>query len=385
MSDLIDFTEVLANAFIKISSDELGSFTTQPLNSKQRAEVHELCKNAGLITKSLSIFNCPEKRIEIKKSNPSEIVDFEITKEMIEFFAKFAQVPIPTTNPLSVTYYLEELKKYYNCHLWSIFIKEVQKNGLGKLRYDCGHVRTEIIKYIKENPEYVAFCELPTSDLNQRAPIEIRTKNSIYQQNHTNKHFISVDIKSANYTFLKSVCPSITKSWKELVGTFVDSEFIAESKYIREIVFGELGNKKLLSNILLLIKRVFDLVESDDVLRSALVKTVCTTDEIIYEVSDNYDIAYFNSKIHEIDPDQSVYRVEKFKLVQLTPYPYFVKEIDMPTGINKIQFKSINKNHIMQCIKHYEGRPVNTADKKFMCEEFEATFDDVLVFDKKYN
>jgi hypothetical protein len=356
--------------FVKSGLTE--NHTTIPLTSLERAIVHEVCKNAGLLSISIPIYGSDKKRIQIIKRNSPE--EFIVTQEMVEFFSKFAQIPIACHNPKYIEYYLKELGDYYNCHLWDIFIKEVREKGLPTLKHKIGHVRTEIIKYFRENQDYINLCSQ-----HLEPPKDITTKDNIYNATHVGKYFLSVDVKFANYTYLKSMCPSITHKWEDLVLLYVDSQFIAKSKYIREIIFGELGNRKLLTNILSLVKRVIDIIKNDPKLLNTMKKVMCSIDEVIYEVDKEFDVNAFIEIVKTIDPDETTYRIEKFKLIQLKPYSYFVKEIH--TG--KVQFKSIQKNFVLQCIKYYQGKQLELFDKKFMQDGFEATFDDELIFESQ--
>lgn len=117
-------------------------------------------------------------------------------------------------------------------------------------------------------------------------------------------------------------------------------------------------------------------------------KVVCSTDEIIYEIDKSYDISDFINSIKQIDPSESVYRVEKFNLLQLCPYNYFVKIIQANTNIDdiklfntKYQFKLMPKRHLIQCIKHCESETnITELDKKITFEDEDVTQDNQLVF-----
>lgn len=73
-------------------------------------------------------------------------------------------------------------------------------------------------------------------------------------------------------------------------------------------------------------------------------KIVCTTDEIIYNIKDEtkFNLEFFmedlRKKINNID---LIYRVEQFRLRQLYPYDYFIKEI-INQNTNKIKY-NLNK------------------------------------------
>lgn len=358
----------------KVLDCEIESFITPPLNSAERAKVHEYCKNLGLLTKTLKIHGLIEKKIQIFKFDPNSeaVQSFEITHEMVDFFSRYSLVPLPTNNPQNVLYYVDEMKDYYSCHLWDIFLEEVKATGFSKMRDECNKIKSGIIGEINKNVDYIEFCnsEIPM-------PKSIINKSSIYNHTHSGKYFVSIDIKSANFTNLKKYCPSIPRQWKAFVGRFSGSKFLAESKHLREIIFGELKNKKLFSTIWLMMHDVDNLLATVQELYQQLKKVMCTMDEIIYEVDKDFDITPIQNLVLTIDPSREIYRIEKFKLVQLSPHQYFVKEL----SDGQIQFKSIPKYLIMQCIKYYNKKSLTEYDKKFSFEDFEATFSDLLIFD----
>lgn len=108
---------------------------------------------------------------------------------------------------------------------------------------------------------------------------------------------------------------------------------------------------------------------------------MCLVHEIIYEIDKNYDITNLLRSVAQVDPLQTIYRVEKIRLTQLCPYNYFVKEIEN-VGKIKVQFKSIQKRHIIQCIKHYEhDTNILEIDKKITIDGEYMTIDDKSVFE----
>lgn len=77
--------------------------------------------------------------------------------------------------------------------------------------------------------------------------IDTRQKYDIYNIANSGKIFLSIDIIQANFTILRDLCPSIfvkdskVLSWYKFVKNLTKSEFIAKSKYFRELVFGNTG------------------------------------------------------------------------------------------------------------------------------------------------
>jgi hypothetical protein len=183
----------------------------------------------------------------------------------------------------------------------------------------------------------------------------------------------------------KNTNSAYTGTWADFVSKFTPSKFIQESKYFREYVFGELGSKKIDKFMSEIIYDLEQLIKSNVNLSGQINKIGCTRDEIIYEIidSDNFDFDNLIDSIRTIDSDFLVYRIETFYLRQLKPYDYFVKEISKSNDpkSHKVQIKQVPKHFIPQVIKHYTKKPIESADKKFMFENFICSFDSGLQFD----
>lgn len=390
----------IENILKKIIDGEIESYTTQPLNGIERKFFHNLAETFGLQTKSLNPTNPTNSDVNKKiiiislknidqtnkynnsPTNLSNLInlisptDNSITRELIDFFSKYTSVPIPCNNPEYIDYYLRILSKYYDTNLWTIFIDEINANGFEKMKKDIFSVKNSIINEIKNNSEY----QNNQNNQNDKIILEnlknITTSDnkSIYNDNNVGKYFVSIDIISANFSYLKYICPSIKSKWVDMVKQYTESNFIANSKPFREIIFGQLGNKKIQKGIQTLIEPINSIVNSkytDD-----MIKKVCSNDEIIYEISKDYDITQFVNDIEKNCPLFSIYRIEKFTIEKLNPYQYYVKnKIDL----NKIEFKCIPKKHIIQCIKYFENdKTICLIDRKFNHEGEDVTIDQPL-------
>ena len=166
----------------------------------------------GLVSKS---FNVCEGKGQMYIELPTKIDQSSfITREAVEFFIRFSGIPIPCTNPIYIEYYLKTLSNYYDVELWNLFVADLKLFGMSFIRHELNNVKTFIINEITSNNEYQQFCtrqlEIP----------QIETKNEIYNVENIGKYFISIDIKSANFTFLKCMCPSINIEWKNLMGCY---------------------------------------------------------------------------------------------------------------------------------------------------------------------
>lgn len=111
--------------------------------------------------------------------------------------------------------------------------------------YEC---REKLIQTVKTTND---FQEFNTSNISQKFvtnPIAKPNKTSSYTQDSEQKYYLSIDLKSANFTALHFVNPNIlknTRSYKEFVRYVLDNEFFidyfSESKYCRQVIFGQLN------------------------------------------------------------------------------------------------------------------------------------------------
>ena len=232
-------------------------------------------------------------------------------------------------------------------------------------------ITNKVIAYIKNEPEYIDFC-------NKIINIpDIKLKHDVYNYENNNKYFVSIDIKSANFRVLKHYCPNIdglNGEWSDFLEKFTKSKFLLHSKQFREMIFGNLGNKKLGTLPITFIDDVREVLTRHMFLIS---KTCCTTDEIIYHIHniDSFRIDKFMEIVEKVHP--GYFHIDVFKLVQIGNFPYFVKQYI--NSNKKNEFKGIPKKLIMQCIKYYSNKPIEEIDRKFTDDNgYIATYDNSI-------
>jgi len=365
----------------QIMDGTMEIYETAALNSKERSEVHETIKKYDAIESvSVSISGSPLKKITIKKKNALvEKTKFEpvVNSAMIRYFCDYMKVPFPVFSEKYVDYYLDVLDKYYDCKAkWKIYLDELEKNSLGSIKNEVNSVYAKVIDYVKSHEEYKEFIA------KQHTIPDISMGNELYSVVNKDKTFVSIDVRSANYRVLKTYCPILCENleWTDFIRKFTDNEFIINSKYAREVLFGKLGCKPIGKMPIIFIDNVIKHVDTK--YSSYLKKMRCSNDEIVYEViSDKINefvplIDEFRARVNELD--NKCYRVDVFKLKQLGTRAFFVKEL---IGSDKVEFKAVPKKFSVQSVKFYEGKPITDLDKKFTDEmELIATYDS-SVFD----
>lgn len=199
-------------------------------------------------------------------------------------------------------------------------------------------------------------------------------KNTVYHDTCVGKTFISIDIKSGNFSALRSYSKNLvfhTDSWVELISKYTDSKHIQESKYIRQVIFGACNPKAqinyesaLIGNLLrVLIEDIPDL----DVYGVA-------ADEIILNMplSNKQDFyTLIQKEVATISAGMDVpFHVEMFDLFKVGDYGWV--KLVYPTMGGCIQFfpefKGINAEVFHMIVKYYFCKKITDDDLVFWHE-----------------
>jgi hypothetical protein len=392
-----------------ILDSKIEYWMSEPIDGVHRYQIHNMVETIdefnNLMTRTICVEGiCGKKKIMMeKKVSDNNICDEsnllnahqinEITTEQIDLFVKYSKIPIPINLPEHINYYISLLFPYYNINSYNDFISDINKLGFHKIKVDILFVKNKVINKLKSNDEYQNFISSKT--IISKYPKDFITQSkSIYNSTNVGKNLISIDIKSANWTCYKKITQmDMNIQWYDMINKFTPSKFICKSKYLREVIFGEINSKKLIK---FTGDFLFDLDQVISLQYPNIKKITCLTDEIIYEIMyiDGFNFDEFISKIKVVDENfNSIYRVEQFKLKQFLPYDYYVKEItqssDFVDCTNKsflvpvqVQFKQIPKHYICQAIKYYQDKQPEQLDMKFMFENIPCSFDTKLCFDK---
>ncbi|AYV83631.1 MAG: hypothetical protein Hyperionvirus9_48 [Hyperionvirus sp.] len=266
----------------------------------------------------------------------------------------------------NLDYYINLLDKYYNIKpLIQLITDDITTFGsIAKLKEHTNQLSQIIIDNIKSKPAYEDFIKYKKT-IPKSANI-----GKLYHEDNNFKLFISIDIKTANFTLARQFDPEIfdgSPTWSEYISKFSTSSFLKQSKPFREIIFGKLfGN--------------FDTICSDTIskiipeISSEYHLTHKSHDEAIYQIDEESLYQKLNDFISKKYPN--IFHIRMFRLVRLGKKPYYIKQFS--TGA--VEFKCVPKKLICQCIRYYQTEPPEIHDLKFIDDDMVATYDHPIIF-----
>ena len=302
----------------------------------------------------------------------------EMTEKLKERFVRDCKIPIKLYAEPYFTERLELLDKYYNTlEKWKAFCEEVEKFPNEEEYFTMYNTTKESAMYfIKTSQGFDNFNKL---DMNQFA---IKNKNlpskDIFKPSNIGKTFISLDMKKANFSSLKAYDPTIfdnAETWEDFIRKFTDSEYIINSKYIREVIMGNCNPSKVITYE----KHITDTILTKLVAAGINIEDVVffSNDEIIIDI--NSDPLVILAHIEEVLPDVEVpIRIEQFKLSSVKKNNKiigYIKELVDGT----YDFKCFNSQDLLLAIRQLQNEEIRQSDLVFENEGFLAKYVDTPI------
>lgn len=239
-------------------------------------------------------------------------------------------------------------------------------------------IRNEIINHILEKPEYDEFNHVNLEPYKSVSSIK---EGDIYIAQNDNEIFLSFDLVKANFQALRYFNPNIVDNcltYKDFISQFTDIDFIINSKYIRQYMFGNLNPKRVVVFEKYLINKIFELSSFNEILKSWDI-VIQNKDEIILKVKNKDNLNIENEKIiinqviqemrekFQIELYGSIFQLKLKKfLTQLEKtIPVYIKEF---LTEDKVEYKNIPQIYYMQVYKMLNNLPINENDLLFINE-----------------
>ena len=289
------------------------------------------------------------------------IYDVLNSPALLKRFCRDYNVPVSTFSPEHFQCQLDTLCLYSDVYKkrFDEFLIELSDYESEEKYFEYyNQVKDSVIQHIQSKESFHQFS------LKSFQP-SLHVKAELYTQDNNNKDFISVDLRKANFTILNLYCPDIFDgmTWEEFISGFGASDYIANSKYIRQVIFGACNPKKQIQAQTELMSKIADALVAEGYKIYSVV-----TDEIILSAEEGETLSaagVFDCIKHYFPELASSVKVDYFNLRKnLQGYEKFiVASTDMmkcgPT------FKCIDSDVFCQVIKYYYHQEITESDLVF--------------------
>ena len=259
-------------------------------------------------------------------------------------------------------------------------IDERYDGNPNKFLDDYYQIRDNIINSTLNNNGYQYFNTLMEMDyFSLDAESRCIPSTSIYNRENNKKYFLSIDLKHSNFQTLKHILSGIVNNantYEEFIGGFTDLDYIKNSKYTRQVIFGKLNPKRQITATKYFTNEIRKLVEP--IINPYGYKIVSMrTDEIVFEVPANEIHTELTDELHDMILETTKFdvHVEFFKL-----FAFEFKDMESGTckftfyqkdfGDGDISFKGIPNTYYKMVQKLYFNEPLCDEDYLF---EYEGT------------
>ncbi len=309
----------------------------------------------------------------------------KLSNSVKQRFCKDFNMPFQVVQEPMFSYYIEQLDKHFDTKAKLKMLIEVIETLGGEEQFfaESNRVKTVLIDKITKTKKYISLQNDKLDDYNTSHNVSQR---DIYTMQNINHTFMSLDLVQANFNVFKMYSDELVlgfDTYADLVGSVSQFEYFKKSKYLRQVIFGNLQPKKqqrlqkfVMDNIITVLNSDVGIDMKDFVAASA--------DEVVFSVDpSNVDmfVEMINRKIRSNPLSTSVanwVKVEAFTLKSISSKKFFVKELSS----GGVEFKGIQSYFFMQAYKQYTQQPIEKMDKTFYHDGMLATFDKT-VFDEQ--
>lgn len=189
-------------------------------------------------------------------------------------------------------------------------------------------VKDRAIDYIKNSD---AFKALNNDDMNKYQSKYKFPQADVYKGNNIGRKFLSIDMSKANFTSLMIYGETVNTpffesyDYKEFMRQFTDIEHIIDSKYIRQVVFGNCNPKRQVTYEKYLMSLVLNHLFTMNLISEHDVKSLCS-DEIIIDVT-NMEVSKVAEICDNLDVMNIVLKTEYFALGKIEGSDAYIKKV----------------------------------------------------------
>ena len=309
-------------------------------------------------------------------------------------FCKDCNIPI---NIFDEPYFSDRLKLfdflYNSVSKWDLFKSELAKYG-SVIDYftDYSRIKDEAIEAVRSAEGFQLFSAYGINDFsikNKGLP-----SSRIYKPDNNGRIFLSIDMKKANFSALHEYRDDIfggAHTWEEFVSRFTDNKHIINSKYIRQVIMGNLNPKRQIAYEKVLMDKLLTDILHAKVIGKKYVAAFLA-DEIIFDVTDLKNRREVIADIYKISGQVPYMNTEAFSLHKIYGYGVdgYIKNVySMDNAGRSIKVKCVDKDMMTFVARYLLKEPVTDSDRTFYYNGLLAKFEQVpdiatdLKFDNK--
>lgn len=256
----------------------------------------------------------------------------------------------------------------------------------------CASVRDNAINGVMETDEYKKFNSM---DLSQYNFAPICGERSCYTEETNGKRFLSIDLRKANFQALKYVGVVSDATYEQFVNRFGGDDYIANSKYLRQVIFGKMNPSRQIKIEKYLMSKVYESIK-DITEKYGLTIFSMNSDELIFEIPkefySNWPTDYENARKLAYDiynlVEENVGADIKVEYIEVKRLPIVSAngtKIDAYERTNLFTsqktLKKASTTFYPQIYKLWNEMPIEDYDMVFYFENQLATFNQELRYE----
>ena len=315
-----------------------------------------------------------------------------ITEHAKKRFCKDQNLSI---NVFEEPYFSSRLSLYGQLEKYNEYLETIKSrfdnNEEAYLAY-YNETKDKIIDYIKASKAYNA---LQVDDMNKYSKHENYPTHDVYKDTNIGKYYVSIDMSKANYTALVHygktygipfVSDTIGYNYTDFIRQFTDIEHIINSKYIRQVVFGNCNPKRQITYETYLMQTLIDDMFLNDVITKDKIISV-RADEIILDGTDytnKLQRNYVSSFVTEFAKRNFPVKFEFFQLGKITNSDAFVKNVLNENNVYVPIAKCVSPDEMPFVYKLLKDLPLAPEDMVFSHNGKLAKFLDIPQMELTY-
>lgn len=300
----------------------------------------------------------------------------ELTNRLKRRFIKDCSLPIALTDEPYFSYFIDLYDKAFSTKKKLESFKKIvdRFETEGEVLDYLQFITDGIFNSVKEKSVYQDYLKADMKDFVVKSKYP---SSSIFKECHTGKKLISIDLSKANFQAMNFFDKRIldANSYEEFIRKYTNEEYIINSKYIRQVIFGNLNSKRLGT-----IEKymIYQIVEKLEPLGYKII--LVTDDEIVLEGDEDI----YNNIVNIVNEMPIKVAIELFILKTLRnengqPFKsdkFYVKEFISYTDKKNLDFeiKATDSTFYAQFFKLLTNQEINENDLVFVNNEFVAKY-----------